>query len=278
MTEKDVNNLINKNATSSQYNVAPTSIHFHNGTDAPKLPVSSLQTSIALNGQPGGIANPVVLNERQFNGTNTASPNPGTIYTLPVPVLYGGGAGTNAEFPSLSKASPGTLVFFDSITDNSINADTGLWLYDLNGWYQMSANSGTPTMKYTNGATARAGNATGGTQVIAHGLGVVPMKTRITINQLWANSTDSTSQSVGVYNGTTTTCDYINRYEGGGAPNCGVISTDIAVIYNAAVGSPLQTATIAVDSTNITLTWARTGTGTDSSPMQIMWEAEALST
>jgi hypothetical protein len=132
MDKEQTQNLINQSATNSQYTPSPTSIHFHNGNDAPKLPVSSLQTSIQLNGKPNGIVNPVVLNGRSVNNNTLGLPSQGTIYTLPVNVIYGGGAGTNADFPSGSTATQGTMVFFD--TDNG---DLGLWLYDLNGWFQI---------------------------------------------------------------------------------------------------------------------------------------------
>lgn len=103
------------------------------------------------------------------------------------------------------------------------------------------------------------------TTTIAHGLGVAPK--RVSISTAYSNSTTYGSTSVGFYDGTTTTNVYSLN-------NSGTIvagSNATKIITAGLTAGNINEATVAVDATNITLTWSKTGTPTGT--IQIMWEA-----
>lgn len=125
---------------------------------------------------------------------------------------------------------------------------------------------GAPTFK--NGTTTRAGNAASGSQTIAHGLGKTPSKVKITAIATDTLTGDYNKWSQGVYNGTTTSAVYMVIFNG--TSTCGVDSTS-GVVLNG--NGQSQVATITCDSTNITLTWTKSGGGVNGT-IQIMWEVE----
>lgn len=127
---------------------------------------------------------------------------------------------------------------------------------------------------FKNGTDSRAANAASGTQNIAHGLGVIPKKIKIT-TQITAGSGANVihSQTIGVYDGTTTsmlwweynTTNATNQEDGG---------TDTTnIIYTQTNGDVKQVATVTFDATNIILAWTRTADAAGT--IQIMWEAES---
>jgi len=102
-----------------------------------------------------------------------------------------------------------------------------------------------------------------GTQDIAHGLGKTPKKVKITATTA-GQSSDSTTNpflSIGVWDGTTTATFYLDR-SNGGSTKWGVDTTNIARYASDSVGTTSQVATISVDSTNITLSWTKSGSPT----------------
>lgn len=117
-----------------------------------------------------------------------------------------------------------------------------------------------------NGVTTRAGDTASGSQVIAHGLGRVPLETeiRVTYHQ---NASDDGMISTGIYNGTTTSTVYLGIGASEGAGNS---ATNVAEIYYNSTTTNSQKATISVDATNITLTWTKAGTP-NSADMNIQW-------
>lgn len=130
-------------------------------------------------------------------------------------------------------------------------------------------------LSFKNGATTRAGDTASGDQTIAHGLGRVPKFIRITVTK--TNSTNGgVVHSSGVYNGTTNSCVYsvgldtgngnVNGQSGNRATQCAYVQQ----IQPGATGT--QTAIATFDSTNITLTWTKSGTVSNSN-MNILWEA-----
>jgi hypothetical protein len=126
-----------------------------------------------------------------------------------------------------------------------------------------------PAASHKIGVTTRAGNTASGSQTIAHGLGKTPVFTRITA--MWTpNAADGISMSVGAYDGSTQSCVY-----GITAASTGLSANDTSMIrlLQDDDEDPRQTATVAVDATNITLTWTRTGT-TSAPNMNILWEVE----
>uniref|UniRef100_A0A6M3X915 Uncharacterized protein n=2 Tax=viral metagenome TaxID=1070528 RepID=A0A6M3X915_9ZZZZ len=109
---------------------------------------------------------------------------------------------------------------------------------------------------WKNGTITRDVSAADGAVTTAHGLGRTPIFVRIT--GLMAGE-----DSVGVYNGTTTSCVW--SY---GDANDG---NDDSNIIHYSDGTNSATATIGVDATNITLTWTKANSPTGT--FHILWEA-----
>jgi hypothetical protein len=130
---------------------------------------------------------------------------------------------------------------------------------------------------YKNGVVTRAANTATGSQTIAHGLGKIPKYIRITATW-YASGMFSPDVSIGVYDGTTTSNDYIiSRNDGNGTVNgsAGQSSTNIISLFYVKAGNEAnQVATATFDATNITLAWTLTGSMTADN-MNIMWEAFA---
>lgn len=128
----------------------------------------------------------------------------------------------------------------------------------------------------TNGITTRVGDTASGSQVIAHGLGRTPKLVRIYANKFPSTTFAAPSISNGVYNGSTVASAFSWGFDSGGGTTQGGAdesSTNIISIKEATSGSKSQVATIAVDATNITLTWTKASTPSNS-VINIMWEAQ----
>jgi len=127
-----------------------------------------------------------------------------------------------------------------------------------------------------NGTITRALDAATGAVNTAHGLGRTPKKVRIS-----ATADDGTfhtlATSIGSYDGTNTSCVYnggsvqtsVGAYSTSGNSNSYVVW----VAWKNAGGEVGQKATIAVDGTNITLTWADLSS-TIANTAKILWEVE----
>jgi hypothetical protein len=118
---------------------------------------------------------------------------------------------------------------------------------------------------YKNGTTTYDMATATGTQNIAHGLGGIPNKIRITgLKGLDINGTETNVLS---YNGTTASC--VRRSYANSTAFDSVGST---LLFIGTSNTNYVTGTVTVDSTNIIISWVKTGdvTGT----IQIMWEAE----
>ena len=99
------------------------------------------------------------------------------------------------------------------------------------------------------------------TQTIAHGLGVVPKMVRMTAAAV------NHSLSWGTFDATTACCLSVVGSDGG------MLATSAKILAVFGPGVAWQTiASVAVDATNITLTWV--GSGTYENWIRIMWEAE----
>ena len=101
-----------------------------------------------------------------------------------------------------------------------------------------------------------------GTSTIAHSLGVTPRIVKIT--SFAAISASVKSWSIGSYDGTTTQSNTIDL---------GASATETSSTYAVKVGrmdtANYQTATVAYDGTNVTLTWTKTGTPTGNAQLFI---------
>ncbi len=120
---------------------------------------------------------------------------------------------------------------------------------------------------FKNGITSRTSVAGSGTENIAHGLGQIPKKVRLS-SGMFTNSTNY-AKSVGVYNGTTMSIFY-DWHGSSGSPTMATDTTN--VIYLEDSGGGKWTATVTFDATNIIVVWTKTGTPATA---QVMWEAEA---
>jgi hypothetical protein len=124
---------------------------------------------------------------------------------------------------------------------------------------------------YTNGQTTRDLSTASGNQTIAHGLGKIPKKVKITAIQA-STSGVSDNYSFGAYNGTTNSSIYRGQngntqyYVGGDNTNT------INIMTAASNDTSPSTATVTVDATNITLAWTKATTATGTA--YLLWEAE----
>lgn len=134
-----------------------------------------------------------------------------------------------------------------------------------------------PASISTNGQFAFIATTASGTQTIAHGLGKIPKKIRITafMGHDNAGTSHAIYQSQGVYNGTTNSharFSIISASSGGGFTG----SDNTYAVYitdNASSPSNYQRATITVDGTNIYFAFTLGGTLT-SDNIVILWEAQ----
>ncbi len=118
---------------------------------------------------------------------------------------------------------------------------------------------------FKSGKTTRVGNAASGTQTIAHGLGRKPawveMDAFFGSGTMTVDAVAMTSAN-GSFDGTTTVGIFGHYYNDGstvGGVITGGSSTNILTIYSKNTSADRQECTIAIDATNITLTWTKTG-------------------
>lgn len=116
---------------------------------------------------------------------------------------------------------------------------------------------------YNTGLVSYSGLKDGGTVVIAHGLGVSPR--RVIIN---SRATAPVS-SQGVWNGSTYQTIYTESY-----PSSSTNTTYIVYLVTNTGSGFITQGTIAVDSTNITITWVSDGSGGSATGVGL-WEAYA---
>ena len=150
-------------------------------------------------------------------------------------------------------------------------------VYDGTNFQVVSKVSPTQSMVATivrnsGSATKNLADADAATTVVAHGLGVAPVKVRM------RTLTSSTTIFV-VADGTWANSAYTERdlfSDNAGNPVANVSTSYILNLKGVGTSSAFQTATIAVDATNLTLTWAKTNAPTGT--ITILWEAEGYTT
>lgn len=120
---------------------------------------------------------------------------------------------------------------------------------------------------FKSGIATRAGNTASGSQTIAHGLGKVPAKIKMTA--FFADLTDMT-MSEGTYINGSYNCLLASHSSTSGV---GSDSSNIIYINPLDPGRGEQRATVSVDATNITLSWTYTAT-LSSNSITILWEVE----
>ena len=135
--------------------------------------------------------------------------------------------------------------------------------------------AGLPVYK-TGVDTSRSMGQGNGDQVIAHGLGKKPKFVKVTAVYTLGTSPQFIWAS-GTYDGTNVAGIFITNIPTSGNSSSGSSTTKILTIYEDTGVPEGHTVTIAIDSTNITLTWAITVDQPESAAniIYVLWEASA---
>jgi len=121
---------------------------------------------------------------------------------------------------------------------------------------------------FNNGDTIKDASDASTTQNIAHGLGSIPKKVRLTaVAMSTAGTPYNTLIAIGIYNGTT--ASYISRHTN----SINGLATNTFVLNETNTNTNTQTGVITFDATNIIITWTKSGSPTGT--YKILWEAEA---
>lgn len=127
------------------------------------------------------------------------------------------------------------------------------------------------TLKSSGVFSKNLADGNGAVTTIAHGLGKIPSRVRLTA--LNAVSNDST-YSIGVYDQSGQRSLYVYQEEGSstGLPDLGGADSDYAIRLAIDASTHYQRGFITVDITNIYITWAKSNTPTGT--YSVLWEAE----
>jgi hypothetical protein len=171
-------------------------------------------------------------------------------YLTPSEIL---GTGASKEIVSLPVAT------YPSLTELS-------YVKGVTSAIQTQLNAKANATTYKNGVTTYDLSTATGTQNIAHGLGIIPKKIRITTQIGFAGTI---RRNIGVYNGTTTSTLWSDE-----TASTGIVATDTTNIikYRDNNNGDQQFAVGTFDATNIILSWTKSGT--PSGTLLIMWEAQ----
>lgn len=123
--------------------------------------------------------------------------------------------------------------------------------------------------KFSSGGTTKNMADSSTTQNIAHGLGVIPKRIKLTFSGTTVSSIGAEWLNFTTYNGTTQTSQ--NNYGTGSGYSS---SIDTIARFNNSNDSGLQTGEVTFDSTNIIITWTKAN-GNPVGTYNILWEAEA---
>lgn len=220
-----------------------------------------------------------------------AGANDTYVITLsPVPTSYTNGmivyfkantANTGAATINVNSLGAKTIVKYVSTTLADGDIAAGMFctlIYDGTNFVLQNPIANIVATIYKTGNTTHDMTSTT-TTTIAHGLGVVPKITRITMNYANGNNVGQAAvRSFGTYDGTTQQCEYTG-FDGNGVNyDSGVDSGKmIRFAYIASgTGSPssqMNEGTVSVDATNISITWSKTGSPTGTG--NLMWEVVA---
>lgn len=138
-------------------------------------------------------------------------------------------------------------------------------VYDGTNFQMISTNPNIPSATvYKSGTVTRDASTASGTQIIAHGLGVIPKFVMLNASLIGAVPTFAET----AYNGTTQN-SVSNYYSGAGSP---VTDTSFSIGANSNPGG-YSSGVVTFDSTNITITWTKAGTATG--VYYILWTANS---
>lgn len=131
------------------------------------------------------------------------------------------------------------------------------------------ANGGTGLVTKNFNSGAQAG-ATTSTTVIAHGLGKTPAHVKITAMSSVGLGNQGSIWSVGTYDGVTNQCIYMNQTTPGSGQIVGAPDTSNTIRLSVGSGNQITSGTVALDATNITITWSSVNGGIAN---YLLWEA-----
>lgn len=109
-------------------------------------------------------------------------------------------------------------------------------------------------------------------QVIAHGLGIIPSLVRI--NSVYVSTTVS-SETTGAFKSGNQSCVYMGLNSAGNGVTGSSTSAAVVLIEGTTTANN-QTGVVSVDATNITITWTKSGSGSGSATF--LWSAEGFTT
>ena len=158
----------------------------------------------------------------------------------------------------------GTALKVGQISANSIVKV----VYDGTNFQLFSA-TGISTI-YKNGTTTKNIADADTTQNIAHGLGVVPRRVRVTVTIPGSGTNYSNQFCYGVYDSGSQNCNYFGFNN---ASNVSGNNSTLIKIYSTVVNSAFTVGTASVDATNISIAWVKTASPTGTATL--VWEAEA---
>lgn len=192
---------------------------------------------------------------------------------------------SNPSAVDASYSTKGIIRFDTDATTSGVTVTSGVAtlntgttankIVKLNSSAQLPAVSGAlltnlPGGTYTNGTSSKDASDASTTQNIAHGLGTTPKRVKIKAMaiQAGASATDTnTLIAETVYNGTTQSS--VSVYRQSSSPY-GVQATTFT-LNTANADSATQTGVVTFDSTNIIITWTKTGSPTGT--YLLLWEA-----
>lgn len=170
----------------------------------------------------------------------------------------------------ISSATKGDLLVRDAATWARLPASTAGYYLMANGAGELPTYQAFAGVTYKNGTTTKNAADASTTQNIAHGLGVIPKKIRITAQGEkidYGNAGLMLLEANTAYNGTTQSS--VSTYMAGNT-NATVVAT---FSLNTDYAGGTQTGVVTFDATNIIVTWTKTGSPTGT--YTLMWEAEA---
>jgi len=239
-------------------------------------------TGAGVSGGSGISVSSGVISVNTSDNTKFVSTSSGAGDSGKVPFLDGTGKLATGFIPSGTDSSKVSLSTFT--TKGDIVAATGSGAVarvaaGTNGQILIADSSQSAGVRYgtltrRNGVdSSRSGNASSGSQTIAHGLGVIPTYVKITASCL-AN-TKGVAKSTGVFDGSGQNCGYEYMDSNTNTDDAALSAGKMIFLENGAGSANRQTATIAVDATNITITWTLGGTGLGTS-INLLWEVQAI--
>lgn len=248
--------------------------------EATQTQVDAKTTSFTFSGTPYQLfVNPGTVRSTLYNDYKVDSGTANAYAIAPTPAISTYTAGQQFTFQILNTNSGPSTLNVNSLGNKSVvkninQALTGgeltsggivTCVYDGTNMQIQSTTLPSALIKYTSGVTTKNASDASTTQNIAHSLGVIPKRVRITAyGTSGANENNCTAYTV--YNGSTQSSTSVwgnsNSYS---AAQTFTLNTNVATNGD-------QTGVVTLTSTNIVITWTKTSSPTGF--YNLVWEAE----